>query len=126
MPKTTLGIVGDHFRPPAKALLKVLPFGTPLQLVAEPSNPYDPNAVKVMLQSKDIPHTLKDNFEIEAAKYGFDFAQLMEQSEWQLGYIPRDRAADLAGTFSETEPTIGTLGAMTTGKPAIVVQLDTE
>lgn len=126
MPKTTLAIVGDHFRPPAKAILKVIPFGTPLQLLAEPSNQYDANAVKVMIQSKDIPHTLKENFELEAAKYGFDFPDLMQQSEWQLGYIPRDRAADLAGTFSETEPTNGTLGALTTGKPAITVELDTE
>ncbi len=42
-------LVGMHFRPPAKEVLAALPAGTTLWLQREPDNPYDENAVKVLL-----------------------------------------------------------------------------
>lgn len=42
-------IVGSHFVPPAKALLAALPAGTALLLRAEPENPYDSDAILVLL-----------------------------------------------------------------------------
>jgi hypothetical protein len=47
--KLTGLMVGMHFRPPAKAVLEALPAGTLLWLRREPSNPYDVNAVQVLL-----------------------------------------------------------------------------
>ena len=52
----TTPIVGAHFRPPAKQLLEVLPIGTPMLLRAEPDNPYDENAIQVLVSlSKTYP-----------------------------------------------------------------------
>lgn len=48
-------IVGAHFRPPAKQLLACLPAGTTLVCVPEPTNPYDPKAIKVFIAGEDIP-----------------------------------------------------------------------
>jgi hypothetical protein len=50
MTDTLTGLmVGMHFRPPAKAVLEALPVGTTLWLRREPENPYDANAVQVLL-----------------------------------------------------------------------------
>lgn len=123
MPQYRLKIVGDVFRPPAKAILAVIPAGTPLQLVAEPSNQHDENAVKVMIQSSDIPHTVSEAFEEVGAKYGYSFEELMQKSEWQLGYIPRTDAATLAGKFDPQTPVTGALASMLDGKPAVLFNL---
>jgi hypothetical protein len=55
-------IVGMHFRPPAKHLVKALPMGIPLILVPDPLNPYDEHAVKVMLDLHDIPEDQEKSF----------------------------------------------------------------
>jgi hypothetical protein len=62
----TTSLVGAHFRPPAKALLAVLPTGHPLFLRPEPTNEYDSNAVQVALRTA-----------------------VLSQEEWHLGYLPR-------------------------------------
>ena len=47
MPMNTFPIVGAYYHPPAKALIDALAVDTPLLLIAEPDNAYDPNAIAV-------------------------------------------------------------------------------
>lgn len=42
-------LVGMHFRPPAKDVVNLLAGGTELIVQRQPQNPYDPNAVQVLL-----------------------------------------------------------------------------
>lgn len=84
-------IVGAHFRPPAKQVLGVLRPGTALRLEAEPENPYDEKAVKVMI---DQLWDKLDAGQIEALTdvvdgTGVDLEELLESGEpLQLGYLP--------------------------------------
>jgi hypothetical protein len=47
MPIINSPIVGMRFYPPAQVLLEVIPAGTQIQLILEPTNPYDDKAVQV-------------------------------------------------------------------------------
>jgi len=93
-----LPIVGAHFRPPAKALLEVLPSGAPLWLRPEPDNPYDANAIQVGVDRSEIEalsQAMKAELETLALGYGFDLEGILSEPEWHLGYIPRTVAASL-------------------------------
>jgi hypothetical protein len=95
MSPRTFPIVGAFYRPPAQALLAVLPIGTPLTLIAEPDNPYDPNAIAVWLKSKDIPISAHSSLENTLPPFGFDLDQICAQENWHVGYIPKEMAAAL-------------------------------
>jgi len=87
----TCQLVGAHFRPPAKALLAVLPAGHPLFLRPEPDNPYDANAVQVLLATSTLPsdEAFLDNLASELAGQGFSLDDINVQGEWHLGFLPR-------------------------------------
>lgn len=85
----TFPIVGAHFRPPAKALLASLPSGQELWLRPEPTNPYDENAVQVLLRTESIPQECWENLLIQASGQGYDEAMLRAEPFWHLGYIPK-------------------------------------
>jgi hypothetical protein len=90
----TTSIVGQHFRPPAKALLACLPAGHPLFLRPEPSNEWDENAVQVLLHSNSLLPLLteaffRDELERQLAGQGSDVESVLAQAEWHLGYLPR-------------------------------------
>lgn len=84
-------IVGQHFRPPAKALLACLPAGHPLFLRPQPNNEYDENAVQVLLRSSTIPtdEFLCDELETQLAGAGFDLETVRAEPEWHLGFLPK-------------------------------------
>lgn len=88
-------IVGAFYRPPAQALLSVLPSGAPLMLRAEPDNPADPNAVAVWLKTSTIPSAAHETLEENVEGYGFALDAILAEAEWHLGYIPRTFAAQL-------------------------------
>lgn len=89
-------LVGAYFRPPAKALLQSLPALHPLELRPEPSNPYDPNAVAVWLDASTIPDEIvQDELQYTLPGMGQDVDSLLTQRWWQLGYIAKDRAAEV-------------------------------
>lgn len=118
-----LSIVGCHFRPPAKDLLQVMATGTPLMLVREPENPYDPNAIKVMVATTDIDEAWADDLRPMLASRGLDWSDLQAEPEWHLGYIPRTEAEVLAVSFdAHGEPVHATLAFDMTGKPAVVFE----
>lgn len=81
-------IVGAHFRPPAKQLLACLPSGTPLVCVPEPTNPYDPKAIKVFIAGEDIPPSQWPALEAALDGTGHLVADLVADGvRTQIGYI---------------------------------------
>ena len=106
-----LPIVGLWFKPPAMKIIKVLPLNTKLELVHEPQNPIDPNAVAVWLAIADL--NLHDRTVLQAdLKEAIDGGTWLEKSRadpkvtiqaetydefrqlahFQLGYISAENA----------------------------------
>lgn len=127
-------IVGSHFHPPAKALLESLGTGTALQLVPEPDNPFDPNALRVSVTSETLsalPDATRTALDSALPLFGFTLAEVLARSEWQLGYIPRTAAQALAPTIHRARATwtdmhgpggfhiSGTLGFAANGQPTV-------
>ena len=83
-------IVGTHFHPPAKLLLTKLPVGTPLILSPTPDNPYDSNAIEILVTfSNKI--TWAESEKAVLLGYGIDPENLEEVEKdrlWQLGFVP--------------------------------------
>lgn len=108
-------IVGMFYRPPAKALLEILPQGTALTLRPEPTNPYDSNAVMVILRSADIPEKAHEVLRGTLPNYGHTIEDVLAQSEWHLGYVPRTSAVflapELGGAAASAELTYAADGA---------------
>lgn len=90
-------IVGAFHRPPALAIIQVLPSGCTLILRPEPDNPCDPNAIQVLVRSEHIPHDdhAYDLLDQLATPYGSSADEIMAQEEWHLGYVPRTDAANI-------------------------------
>jgi hypothetical protein len=121
MSKHTLPLVGAHFRPPAKAILQILPGGAPLILRCEPTNPYDPNAVQVLVESKSIPEDTHEDLGMHAQGYGFDLEAILAAEEWHLGYVKATEALWLHRKLQGDHP--ASLGFLLNGNPAVNVEL---
>lgn len=122
MTQHTLPLVGAHYRPPAKALLQVIPAGTELILRAEPDNPYDSNAVQVLLATANIPEDVEQDLEMHALGYGFDLAQIKNQEEWHVGYVKATEAQWLQPHIKSDTPC--QLGFLMNGNYAVVVEVE--
>ena len=89
--------------------------------MAEPSNPYDPNAVAVYVASQDIPISAHPSLKIALEPTGFDLNMVLADQYWHLGYIPKEFAAELKATRTvvndESVPVSFTLN--TSGRPAV-------
>lgn len=85
----SLPIVGARFRPPAEDVLRNLPSGADLILRRQPDNPYDANAVQVMLPDGDIANEMAALFEFEPPLH--------------LGFIPRTEAASIGPQMDERQ-----------------------
>ena len=99
-------IVGAHFRPPAKAILECLPAGSALSLRPEPDNPFDSNAVQVIVQGavlQGLPAIIQNRLDDLAGMYGSDLASILAATEWHLGYVPRALAISLAPALAGNE-----------------------
>jgi hypothetical protein len=108
-------IVGSHYRPPAKAILSILPLGQELLLIPEPENEHDPNAIAVWIEGQKITTNMDmDEVEIIFSRHGLSIEEIISRS-WHLGYIPREIAKDLA----LSGPTSGTLCFGANGGPRI-------
>jgi hypothetical protein len=70
-------LVGNNFRESGRAVLPILPEGQPLLLEPEPTNPHDPDAIKVCVDMG-----------------GHRFSPTNEGPIIHLGYIPRPRGND--------------------------------
>ncbi len=94
-------IVGAHYRPPAKAILSILPVGQELELMSDPygentgTSHDDPNAIAVWVDGNAITtNTSLQEVEERLQSYGFNTDQIVSES-WHLGYIPREVAKDI-------------------------------
>lgn len=89
MPKTIYGLIaGAYFRPPAKQILAVLPAGAELWLEAEPENPYDCFAMKVMCRPQEIiPESQLDLLAQSLEGTGSDIEEVMNATGLQLGFL---------------------------------------
>ena len=69
MPTTQFTLAGANFRPAeAKQAIKEAEIGDTVELEADPENPYDPNAVKVILEGEFVGFVPKtDNAPLAAA-----------------------------------------------------------
>lgn len=105
-------IVGAYYRPPAKAILQVLPGGAPLRLRPEPSNRFDPDAVQVCVSTDAIPESQHQELELLASGHGMSLEDILAQEEWHIGYVPRGcgLAQELAGEDAEGRLTFGMKG----------------
>lgn len=103
-------IVGVRHHPPASAIVEFLPVGTPLRLVAEPQNAFDPNAIAIWIG----PPTIWDNIQrpqaydqLESAMLAlgpeFTLDWLLQQPMIQLGYLPKEVALALKPNWSDRE-----------------------
>jgi hypothetical protein len=116
-------LVGAHYRPPAKALLQVLPAGCDLVLTPEPDNPFDANAVMVSVATAAVPAAQHDVLRTLAAGYGFELDEVLARPEWHLGYIARGQAAELqTGPTALSGPTSARLGFDAKGSPQVILQ----
>lgn len=78
-------LVGQHFKPPAKALLAALPQGAKVTIIPEPDNPYDSEALLVVVESGEIDEAYLD--EAMLAGMGQSIEDVMEQESWNLGHV---------------------------------------
>jgi HIRAN domain len=97
----TYPIVGAFYRPPASAILGVLPVGTKLTLKAEPTNEVDPNAIAVYIETSEIKTIVANEaaeklLASEALNSGISLDDILSNaSSYHLGYIPRAIAAKI-------------------------------
>lgn len=87
-----LPIVGARFRPPAEDVLNLLPAGTTLILRRQPDNPYDENAIQVLLIWQD-----EGALEAVVLQCAEEVSAEIDNTEpLHLGYIPKEHAKELA------------------------------
>jgi hypothetical protein len=89
-------IVGAHFRPPAKTILFNLPVGTKLELIPEPENPYDVNAIAVHLLPDNIPESVHEDLDQALMNSASSLADVLALETIHLGYIPRVEAEKIS------------------------------
>ena len=88
-------IVGSKYRPPAQAILSVIPVGQELELIPEPDNEHDPNAIAVWIDGGAMTTQMEiDEVRAKFQGYGESIENITVQS-WHLGYIPREIAATI-------------------------------
>ena len=93
-------IVGAAYRPPASAILGALPAGASLLLRPEPSNPFDPNAVMVVVTVGVIRDQADaEELAMRLGGFGMTYDEVVDEFmdyEYHLGYIAKTFAASLA------------------------------
>lgn len=128
-------IVGMGFRCPAPQVLAKLPFGTELLLQRQFDNPYDENAIKVLLPGFSAEGTHKDLYkemlidalpdDLPAGRNLWNISALTDPLF--LGYVAAKsgEAGQLAPVMDKTSnPELpARLGATLEGRPAAVVEL---
>lgn len=108
-----LPIVGTFFRPAGKAMLQELASGASLELVPEPDNPYDANAIKVMVRVSALPRADTEGLQAAVEGYGLDLAVLLSQ-DFFLGYIAKTHT-------QHATPGPATLSFAADGKPQAAI-----
>lgn len=86
--RTLVGLlVGVHFHPPGKLLLDFLPGEAELVLEPEPENPYDSNAIKVLVRTSQIPEDHYLAMEEIFPSAGTTLEQFLSEELFCLGHV---------------------------------------
>ena len=118
----TFPIVGMKYHRPALALVNILPVNTELLLEAEPTNEYDPNAIKVLIATNELHKLPREDLETSLASCGFEINDLDKELFWHLGYIPKDFAAMLKeDDFPEDTLVTGVFTISVNGRPCVTI-----
>ncbi len=128
--RVTSLIVGARFRPPAAGLLSVLGAGARLLVRREPQNPYDPNALQVLVETSTLAKLPISQLQAACEGFGFGAEELCgasAPSEWHLGYVPRDAAEIYAPGFdaSGLAEVPGEFTFDLAGKPSVSFEVPT-
>lgn len=115
-----LPIVGAKFHPPALGLLNSFPIGQPLELIPEPENKFDPNAIAVWLDGREwqVRRPVPDTIESTICSFGYTSEDIF-LDYWHLGYIPKEKAKDL--TLSG--PVLGKFCVGSNGGPRVEFEI---
>lgn len=89
-------LVGMHFRPPASTILAHLPAGAKLILEPEPENPYDADALKVLVDPREIPESQFSQLDEVLPASGATLEQIMSSGPIWLGYVAKSGGKPLA------------------------------
>jgi hypothetical protein len=130
----SIPIVDSHFRPPAPQVLTILPIGTPLELVHESDDHYDPNAIAVFTDLSNWP-TSKMSLLQGILPPELDAEFLCHRGPFHLGYIARSgqkaarggpgnaEACDMASRSGKSFAGLtAVLGRATDGWPVAIIQ----
>lgn len=123
MPTYQCPLVGAFYRPPAQAILKVLPSACPLLVQPEPENPHDPNAIAIWVATTSIPEAAYGPLEETAGGFGFSLDDILAALSWHLGYIAKEYAAALVDMVNSEATTRATLSFDTKGKPQVLLEI---
>ena len=80
-------LVGMHFARPAGVLLQALRDGEELELVREPENHYDANAIQALVRTSALDFEELAKLQGELEDRGFTLESLREQENWLLGHL---------------------------------------
>lgn len=133
-------LVGMHFRPPASDVVNLLPVGTKLILQREPLNPYDSNAIRVLLPGFSADGERADIFSVMKEALAAR-PNIGEESKWDeesltnpffLGYVANsektggkfaDQITEILDDTTETECAATLIFSME-GKPQVNVDFE--
>lgn len=117
----TLPIVGARHRPPADIILNGLPKGTPLLLRRDPDNPYDSNAIEVVLPAGWQANVPTDDFVVIMGNISVSSeSPPPDDTPFMLGFIPKGLAEVLAPKMDENPGEVNCLLDFdATGKPCV-------
>lgn len=137
---TRFPIVGMQHHKPAPTIMSLLPVGTPLYLELEPTNQYDPNAIKVWIEDFSA-HTDSEGIEaVQAACISDEMECPALDQPVFLGYIKAKTldeehlGADIlapniqkmleAGDITDPKEIPCTLYYGSSGRPSLVITSD--
>jgi hypothetical protein len=92
---------GFNFRPAGKAIVQALTIGTPLRLEPDPSNQYDPHAIKIMLDSEAVPAAAREELGELLPRAGSSIEEFLSVSAHHIGFVPQKNAATTSETVAK-------------------------
>jgi len=101
-------LVGSHFVPPAKVVLSTMKAGTEVELEAEPDNPYDENAIKVLVDVENLNVFSLQEKEEELSASGSSVEELMTMDRIPLGHIAASGGKPLQKALKVLPGLVGT------------------
>lgn len=124
--KISAPIRGMSFRPPAGAILSVIPFDTPLVLLRESTNKHDPNAIQVHVKTKYIPKEMYEELAMRAQGMKSSLETILDQDQWFLGFVGKEIAMIIAPVLDGGADYTAILATTLSGAPVVEIGLIVE